>query len=261
MRSEFGGWLEQQYDHDIAEALVVRANRVERHYGDLDRAYDGDRLEGVLATLRYTPQDERRRKPNPSRIPFEGNIRSNINAFRAATEQYRRFRAEASGAPRMDRGDAAAALAPAAGQDDDGGQKINLERDLQAALRHDLGQLEPGLAVVDEGEGRQLESGVIDITARDAAGRTVVILARAGIANLRVVSQIPHLHGRGAGGGGGAARARPARRLELRSQGARDGAHGAGTVAASLPAQLPLLGRGRPNGRVSAAGRRFHVTG
>lgn len=195
MRSEFLPWLEQQYDHDVAEALLSRATRVERYHGDLDRAYETDRLEAVLASLRYTPQDERRRRPNPSRISFEGNIRSNINAFRAAVEQYRRFRAEVGGAPRADSAETGRAGSPTASLDDDGGQKINLERDLQAALRDQIDQLEPGLKVIDGGAARQVETGSIDITARDAHGRTVVILLKAGVAGQRTVGQILNFMG------------------------------------------------------------------
>lgn len=191
VRSDYQPWLDQQYDQEVAKALMTRAARVEKHYGDLDRNYDADRLDGVIGSLRYSPQDERRRKPNPSRIPFEGNIRSNINAFRAAVDQYRRFRAEGPDSGGTERAAISDEAAPAAqSSEDDSGQKIHLERDLQAALRRTIDLLEPGLRIIDGGISRQVESGPIDITAQDATGATVVILLRAGVGGQRAVSQI-----------------------------------------------------------------------
>jgi endonuclease len=49
---------------------------------------------------------------------------------------------------------------------------------------------EPGLAIIDDGAERSVESGFIDITARDAAGTTVVIELKAGAAGQRAVAQI-----------------------------------------------------------------------
>ncbi|MEO7026273.1 MAG: endonuclease NucS domain-containing protein [Caulobacteraceae bacterium] len=190
VRSDYQQWLEQQYDQDVAKALLSRAARVEKYYGDLDRNYDSDRLEGLIGSLRYSPQDERRRKPNPSRISFEGNIRSNINAFRAAVDQYRRFRAEDPDADADSAEFATQAVAAVQGGEDDGGQKIHLDRDLQVALRRAIDLLEPGLRITDGGAPRQVESGPIDITARDAAGATVVILLKAGAGGQRAVTQI-----------------------------------------------------------------------
>lgn len=197
VRSDYQQWLEQQYDQDVAKALLSRAARVEKYYGDLDRNFDSDRLEGLIGSLRYSPQDERRRKPNPSRIEFEGNIRSNINAFRAAVDQYRRFRAEDPDADGdTDRADfATQAAAAVQGGEDDGGQKIHLDRDLQVALRRAIDLLESELRITDGGAPRQVESGPIDITARDAAGATVVILLKAGVGGQRAVTQILSLMG------------------------------------------------------------------
>ena len=45
------------------------------------------------------------------------------------------------------------------------GQLIGLERDMQAALRRAIEQLELGLEIVDDGAERSVSSGFIDITA------------------------------------------------------------------------------------------------
>ena len=61
-----------------------RAGRVEECYGNLDEHYDRDRLRVVIDELKYSTDDERRNKPNPSKIPFNGNTRSNSKSRAAA---------------------------------------------------------------------------------------------------------------------------------------------------------------------------------
>lgn len=61
---------------------------------------------------------------------------------------------------------------------------------MQAALRVAIDQLEPGLTIIDEGAERSVESGFIDITARDEAGAVVVIELKVGVAGQRAVAQI-----------------------------------------------------------------------
>ena len=68
----------------------------------------------------------------------------------------------------------------AAAVEEEVGQRIGLERDMQAALRIEIAQLDPGLTIIDDGAERSVDSGFIDITARDASGTTVVIELKAG---------------------------------------------------------------------------------
>jgi hypothetical protein len=67
---------------------------------------------------------------------------------------------------------------------------FGLERDLQLALRRSIEQLEPGLIVIDGDREQTVESGRIDITARDRDGATVVIELKAGIADRDAIGQI-----------------------------------------------------------------------
>jgi RecB family endonuclease NucS len=67
---------------------------------------------------------------------------------------------------------------------------FGLERDLQAALRRHIGDLEAGLLVIDEGKERRVPAGFIDITARDRDGKTVVIELKAGTADRDAIGQI-----------------------------------------------------------------------
>jgi hypothetical protein len=67
---------------------------------------------------------------------------------------------------------------------------ISLERDLQAALRRNIDQLETGLTIIDGGKERTVPSGRIDITARDASGATVVVELKAQDADRDAVAQL-----------------------------------------------------------------------
>jgi RecB family endonuclease NucS len=67
---------------------------------------------------------------------------------------------------------------------------FGLERDLQLVLRRSIDQLEPGLTVIDGDKEQSVDSGRIDITARDQRGSTVVIELKAGEADRDAVGQI-----------------------------------------------------------------------
>ena len=191
MKAGYRHWLEQRnYQAGTIDAQWYRAARVEEFHGNLDEHYDNDRMESLIATLRYSNEDRRRNRPNPSKIPFEGDIHDNLASYRNAVERYRRFRDAAIGAA-VDAMAAAGDRPDAAGTDDEKiGQPIGLERDLQTALRDEINQLEPGLTIIDDGTERSVDSGFIDITARDAEGITVVIELKAGTASKQAVAQI-----------------------------------------------------------------------
>ena len=146
-------------------------------------------MDSVIETSVYSTDDERRNRPNPSRIPVEGNIRNNLASYRNSVTLYRKFR---------DSDGEWEDLRPLQTRQPDGpvsvtedlGQRIGLERDMQAALRIEIEQLEPGLTIIDDGVERSVDSGFIDITARDASGATVVIELKAGAAGQRAIAQI-----------------------------------------------------------------------
>src|SRR5438034_11779091 len=93
MKAAYHQWLEQQkYDAATINAQMYRAGRVEEHHGNLDEHYATDRLADLIKTLRYSTDDRRHNRPNPSKIPFDGDIRNNLASYRNAVERYRRFR-------------------------------------------------------------------------------------------------------------------------------------------------------------------------
>ena len=190
MKDSYKAWLEQQgYAAGTVHTQLYRAGRVEEFYGDLDKHYDKDRLRSVIEELKYSTEDERRNKSNPSKIPFNGNTRDNLASYRNATERYCRFRREALDddlgpvMPAMEVETVSSAV-------DGRGQLMGLERDLQAALRRAIDQLEPGLEIIDDGAERSVESGFIDITARDAEGSIVVVELKSGTARQGAVAQV-----------------------------------------------------------------------
>lgn len=189
MKSTYRSWLEQQqYAAGTVQAQIHRAGRVEECYGDLDEHYDGDRLRSVIDQLKYSTQDERQNRPNPSKIPFNGNIRNNLASYRNAVERYCRFRLEA--ADEETQTDTFDLDTEDSGEPGRRGQLVGLERDLQAALRRGIEQLEPGLEIIDDGAERSVSSGFIDITARDRDGMIVVIELKTGTARQAAVGQI-----------------------------------------------------------------------
>jgi hypothetical protein len=179
----FRDWLQQEkktVKKSTIVTLVTDAKRIDKAYGGLDQQYDIDKLESVISSLRYTANDKRAARPNPSKLEVPDPYRT-LPAYLNAAVQYRKFREAATGnKPEVaDINDTT-----------DPGQRIGLERDLQAALRARIDQLEPGLVIIDSGMERSVDSRLIDITAQDSSGKTVVIELKAGIANQRAVAQI-----------------------------------------------------------------------
>jgi endonuclease len=187
MKPEYRRWLvAQKYAANTVSAQVHRAARVEEFHGDLDVHFANDRMESLIEILRYSTDDARRNRPNPTQIPIEGDIRNNLASYRNAIERYRRFRESANDIP-DETGVRSSATVEIA---EEAGQRISLERDMQAALRIAIDQLDLGLTIIDDGAERSVESGFIDITARDASGAIVVIELKAGIAGQRAIGQI-----------------------------------------------------------------------
>ena len=188
--TDYRQWLESQ---DLQEQTITtqiyRVNRVEEFHGDLDKHYAQDQMASVIEELKYSTDDQRSNRPNPSKIPFNGDIRTNLASYRNAVERYKKFRVEIG--PGVEFSPSRPTEVVIATSDEEvPGQPMGLERDLQIALRSKIEQLEPGLTVIDKGAERSVDSGRIDITARDSSGTTVVIELKAGVAGQRAVAQI-----------------------------------------------------------------------
>ncbi len=189
-KNDFKHWLEiQGYQPGTIVSKINRAERVEKYYGQLDTQFEMDRLASILEALSYSTEDERKNRPNPSLIPFEGDPRTNLASYSESIRMYQKFRMDETSADSTALEISSSTPSNVAG-DDEGGQRLALERDMQAALRLDIEQLENGLAIIDGGAERSVESGFIDITARDVSGATVVVELKTGLAGQRAIAQI-----------------------------------------------------------------------
>lgn len=196
MRPEYKKWLEdQKYEAGTIIAQLHRAGRVEDCYGSLDEHFAAGTLQNIIDELTYSAEDERIGRPNPSRIPFNGNTRNNLASYKNAVVRYRKF---LTGWERGD-ADAPAALsdtpsliANSRGEDAEiPVQKLSLERDMQAALRREIRQLSPSLTIIDDGAERSVDSGFIDITCCDQTDDALVVVElKAGRADSRAIAQI-----------------------------------------------------------------------
>lgn len=187
-KTEYERWLqEQKYQANTITAQLHRAGRVEECYGDLDEHFKTDQLESIIIELAYTTDDKRRNRPNQTKIPFQGDPYGNLASYRDAVKRYRNFKLSVTdGYAPVD----VVVKELQSATEKETGQRIGLERDMQAALRLRIEQLEQGLRIIDEGIERSVDSGFIDITAQDAAGMTVVIELKTGVAGQRAIAQI-----------------------------------------------------------------------
>lgn len=100
MKRIYGDWLKRRgYDGGTIGAQLYRVARVEEHYGDLDRHFDRDACRSLVAELTYSTQDERRGRPNPSKIPFVGDVRNNLASYKSSVLWYARFRESEGASP------------------------------------------------------------------------------------------------------------------------------------------------------------------
>jgi hypothetical protein len=95
MDPAFGSWLGRRYRPAVVASRLANCRRVEDYYGDLDRAYSTARMPIVLEALRYSSEDDRHKRPNPSRVPISGNLREGLATLRHAVTLYIQFRESA----------------------------------------------------------------------------------------------------------------------------------------------------------------------
>ena len=187
-KEEYRKWLKcLNYQENTISAQLHRASRVEDFYGDLDEQFAADSLDGLMQELTYTTADRTSNKPNSTKIPFDGDAYNNLASYRDAIRRYKRFCIEG-----FENIDESLGVENERATDPDQLEthRISLERDMQAAIRQNIEQLESGLQIADGGSERSVESGFIDITAKDSKDVTVVIELKTGVAGQKAVAQI-----------------------------------------------------------------------
>ena len=182
----FKTWLAANYTQNSAATHFSQAKKVDEAYGDLDVIVDEGRVESVAAELNYSSHDAKVGKANPSKISAGNNLYTNLAAYKSSLRCYAKFREME---PEFN-SEVAVEVAGEAIKQKLEGKQFELERHLQAELRKEIGQLEPGLQIIDDGLERSVESGFIDILARDEVGALVVIELKAGLAKREAVGQI-----------------------------------------------------------------------
>jgi hypothetical protein len=146
MKPNYRQWLQRRgLQENTIIAQMHRAGRVEEFHGNLDEHYDRDRMASLIETLRYSTNDKRHGRPNPSNIPFDGDTYSNLASYRHSAEQYRKFRDGGDEWMEKPETEVVAATVESAIAIEEQGQRIGLERDMQGALRTQIAQLEQGL--------------------------------------------------------------------------------------------------------------------
>ena len=79
LKATFHEWLVSQgYNPKTISSRISNAARVEEYHGDLDQHFVDDRLEGLISSLRYSTDDQQNGRQNPSGIPIDGDIRTNL---------------------------------------------------------------------------------------------------------------------------------------------------------------------------------------
>jgi hypothetical protein len=98
MKMCFRRWLEQKnyVSHSITSRIAETA-RVEKYHGDLDQHYDRDSMQSLIEMLRYSTDDQRRDRANPSKIPINGDIRNNLATYQSGIKLYCKFRGAVGG--------------------------------------------------------------------------------------------------------------------------------------------------------------------
>lgn len=141
-------------DRTISQRIYA-LKRIERAHGiDLDAEFESDGMRGILSRFSFTASDARIGTPNPTQMDIEADkLLVHLRWYRSHLADYARF---------------SSGNVPLPGEpieDEDGsedlleevvGKTFALERDLQAALRGNIGQLEEGLAIIDDGAERRI---------------------------------------------------------------------------------------------------------
>lgn len=163
--------------------------RIERaHDVNLDQEFDGDELASLLSAFSYSTSDARAGRSNPSKMDIDPDkLLTHLGWYKSHLTAYARFRG--GGNFEADASETAQVVAEQL-VEEVVGKTFALERDLQVALRNNVGQLEPGLVIADGGSERRVEGGFIDILARDAGGVLTVIELKAETARPEAVAQL-----------------------------------------------------------------------
>ena len=189
MRIEaFRAWLDERFASNTVSTAISTCKRIENAYGDLDELYDSSGFDALLAELAFSKSDEVRKVPNPSKMQIERSLYDTLSSCRSHLRTYGKFREEISGGSVS--AETALEVAGELLRERREGKQFEVERHLQEELRREISQLESGLEIVDGGSERSVDSGFIDILAKDPSGSLVVIELKSGLAKRETIGQV-----------------------------------------------------------------------
>jgi hypothetical protein len=94
LNPKFGEWIETQgLSVQTRKTQTGHLTGLEQAYGNLETAFEKDRFESILYTLRYTSKDRDIGKPNPSAFHSRGrDLYQHLASLRTALGYYSSFR-------------------------------------------------------------------------------------------------------------------------------------------------------------------------
>lgn len=165
---------------------IYALKRIERAQGlDIDKEFDSNQCMDLLKCYTYSSSDARAAVPNPSKMDIDSDkLLSHLRWYKGHIKSYLKFRE--GNEEDMDDG-----IGPQNELIEEAlTHTFELERNLQAALRKNLSQLEPGLTIADNGKEEKVEAGFIDILARDKSGTLTVIELKAESSKPDAIAQV-----------------------------------------------------------------------
>lgn len=183
-KDEYRSWLRSKgFEESTISSRISDAFRVEKYHGDIDEHYEKKGIDDLLKLVTYSKIDKSNNAENPSKIPISGDLYNGLASCKSAINKYVEFLdycEEMVNIPSI----------LVLNKEEQSVQKISLERDMQAALRLEIEQLESGINIIDDGVERSVDSGFIDIMARDVNNVAVVIELKVGRAGRDAIGQI-----------------------------------------------------------------------
>lgn len=91
---EFTEWLNLTYPESptTVKNRLSNCKNVEKHYGDLEKHFQKDHLNGLLEIFSYSTDDERKNKDPKHNIPINGNIRTGTATLKQSIKLYKEFK-------------------------------------------------------------------------------------------------------------------------------------------------------------------------
>lgn len=71
---------------------ISDVRRLENHFGDLDAAFEQDRLASIFDRLTYTTADQNAGRPNPSGLEIDGDLYNGLSGYKSSLTAYLNFR-------------------------------------------------------------------------------------------------------------------------------------------------------------------------